>query len=72
MTRKIEIETDVPLPRARTPKGTFNFVLRMQPGHSVLAESIRERNAILARGKAVGWTMRSEKENDGWRIWRGE
>lgn len=76
MTKGIEIAKDVPLPRLRTKRGTYDFVLKMQPGDSVPKEgrlSEVERNAVLARGRALGWRMQTEKlGEDSFRVWRRE
>ena len=68
-----EIQKNIPLPPASRGKpGKYDFALVMEPGDSVLVETLNAASAIAARLKNNGRKAAQRKVEGGFRVWRTE
>ena len=66
-----EIQKNIPLPPvSRGKKSKYDFALVMEPGDSVLVETLNVACAIAARLKNNGRTAATRKVEGGFRVWR--
>lgn len=71
MTKEIQIESNIPLPRAKQTKWV-RIAQKMDVGDSVLLDSNKQANCLYVALIRLGHSVRMARDNGGIRVWKQE